>query len=170
MTDEEKRIYLLYLRVLKLIQGGKAVKLNRQGKRMKVTFNLPKNGLNLNNSQMAKVLELIKLDIQSRTPEDTGQLKRSIKAKVLGTNKGQIFISGKRNNEVALYQHDGTVDHFIKPKSPSGSLHWVEGGKHFFSKGHMVRGIEPTQFFKPSKRVLGAVERLVKGFFNINFR
>jgi len=170
MTDKEKQLYLLYLRALKLIQRGNAVKLSTKGKKMKVTFNLPKAGFNLNHNQMQKVLELIRLDVQSRTPVDTGQLKRSIKAKVIGTNKGQIYITGKRNNEVAIYQHEGTIDHFIAPKSPSGVLHWMTGGKHYFSKGHMVRGIEPTNFFQPSKRVLSAVQRLVAGFLNINFR
>jgi hypothetical protein len=34
----------------------------------------------------------------------------------------------------------------------------------------MVRGVEPTNFFEPSKRVLNAIKRLVEGFIKVNLR
>jgi hypothetical protein len=41
--------------------------------------------------------------------------------------------------------HEGTKDHFVKPKNAK-ALHWVGGGQSIFSKGHMVSGIEKFQF------------------------
>jgi hypothetical protein len=43
------------------------------------------------------------------------------------------------------YLHEGTKDHMVKPKNAK-ALHWVGGGSSFFSKGHMVSGIEKYQF------------------------
>lgn len=45
--------------------------------------------------------------------------------------------------DVALAREEGTDDHMIKPKdtNESGKLHWIQNGKHYSSKGHMVSGL-----------------------------
>ncbi len=72
-------------------------------------------------------------------PVDTGLLKQSI---VVESDQGEIVISMLGR---AKYVEWGTRDHFVQPKTMK-ALHWTEGkggaGKDFFSKGHMVRGIE----------------------------
>ena len=48
------------------------------------------------------------------------------------------------DNKIIEYLEDGTNEHWIYPKSPGGTLHWIDPktGKHAFSKGHWVRGIQ----------------------------
>jgi hypothetical protein len=43
----------------------------------------------------------------------------------------------------------GTRDHWVAPVT-FDALHWTEGGKDYFSKGHMVSGITPDPFVQPS--------------------
>jgi hypothetical protein len=43
--------------------------------------------------------------------------------------------------DVALAREKGTEDHMIRPRDPSKTLSWIQGGKRRFSKGHMVSGL-----------------------------
>src|SRR5690349_15890259 len=100
----------------------------------------------LTSAQTNRILEVIMNDIKSRTPVDTGRLKASIRKRVIAPGKGEVYITGKRNNEVARYQHDGTEAHFIAPKTPvtydkdgkkhGGVLAWKTGSKWHYSTGH----------------------------------
>ena len=39
----------------------------------------------------------------------------------------------------------GSKSHWVAPVTFS-ALHWIEGGEHYFSKGHMVSGITGENF------------------------
>lgn len=43
----------------------------------------------------------------------------------------------------------GSRDHWVEPDT-FDALHWTDGGKDMFSKGHMVSGIEADPFVEPS--------------------
>ena len=59
--------------------------------------------------------------------------------------------------EYAIYQDQGTRDHMIKPVNAK-ALHWDS----YFSKGHMVRGIQGKHFVEKS---FEQVRPLVPGYF-----
>jgi len=48
----------------------------------------------------------------------------------------------RANTPYAIFVHEGTKRHFIKPKK-AGALAWMQGGVMRFSKGHYVSGITP---------------------------
>ena len=59
---------------------------------------------------------------------------------------------GQDGEPLGFWFEHGTKDHWIEPKGNDPSvLHWVDGGKHFFSKGHMVSGIKPHKIFDEGK-------------------
>jgi hypothetical protein len=169
VTDKEKILYLLFLRAQREIQAGRVIKLEDRGKKMKVTFDAIKwkKAFTLTPAQMNRILELLMHGIKARTPVDTGRLKSSIRKKITGTNKGEVYIEGKRNNEVAKYNHFGTEAHFVAPIRAK-ALHWVMGGKDYYSKGHMVSGIIGTEFFKPTGQELTKVRNLLNQYFKQN--
>lgn len=178
--EEEKRRKLLQLLLLKAISDlrrniGDVVKLKDDKDKMKVDIDMLKftkkyRSFSLTNSQMKQVLGAIKTDILSRTPVDTRQLKNSISTRVISANKGEVFIKGKRNNQVANYQHHGTEAHYIAPKKEGGLLKWFYRGRWYSSHGHEVSGIIATEFFKPSAKVLTYVRNLIIGFIKVNLR
>jgi hypothetical protein len=59
---------------------------------------------------------------------------------------GKVFLNtGSPHGKIAVYQHEGTKDHWVAPKVKK-KLYWVKDGKGVFSKGHMVRGIKQDQY------------------------
>lgn len=48
-------------------------------------------------------------------------------------------------NEIFAYQDEGTKRHYVYPRQKK-ALHWVEGGKGMFSKGHWVSGIKAHKY------------------------
>lgn len=64
------------------------------------------------------------------------ELTNSHYAKIAKVNVIEIGATAKH----ALWLQDGTKDHMIRPKNAT-ALHWKVGGMSFFSKGHMVTGI-----------------------------
>ena len=56
----------------------------------------------------------------------------------------------------------GTVSHWIEPITYD-ALHWVEGGTDYFSKGHMVSGINADPFVQASiDDTIYDIEQIVK--------
>ena len=53
----------------------------------------------------------------------------------------------------APYLEYGTSTHFVAPVNKK-ALHWKKGNKNFFSKGHMVKGI---QAYAPFRRALSTL-------------
>lgn len=51
--------------------------------------------------------------------------------------------------DYAVFLEFGTNAHWIEPVNAQ-ALHWKVGGEDFFSKGHMVKGIEPRRHFRNS--------------------
>lgn len=182
MKDDEKKKRLLQLLLLKAIKdlrhainSGKIVELQDDKDKMKVTIDMLKftkkyQSFTLTSAQMKQVLGAIKTDILSRTPVDTRRLKNSISTRVISANKGEVFIKGKRNNEVAKYQHFGTEAHMVMPKKKGGLLKWFANGRWYSSHGHEVSGIVATEFFKPSAKVLTYVRNLIIGFIKANLK
>ena len=77
----------------------------------------------------------------------------------------EIYID--QNNKPAIYIHDGTKEHMVKPKGKK-ALYWVEGGGKMFSKGHMVKGIKKHQFLyrafnKDRQYIIDAFKSVIKG-------
>jgi hypothetical protein len=137
------------------------------GRRMKVSVKFPK-GIKfkmLTQKELTEGKRILVDDMKQTVPVDTGKLRNSIRSRLTPTGF-EIYLNGKRNNEVAGYLIEGTKDHFIRPKgstkyskagkllkSPSKRkitsanrnktiLSWVQGGARYFSQGHMVSGIK----------------------------
>ena len=92
---------------------------------------------------------------------------------VLTNNKVYIDKSGKEF-PVSVAREEGTEEHWVEPQSAKiqpvtinfqtgqithtntlinqkklpSALHWTDGGKHFYSKGHMVSGIPQLRLIK----------------------
>ena len=70
----------------------------------------------------------------------------------------------------SIYLHNGTKRHFINPGFLTGNpnadakaLHWVSGGKSFFSGGHWVSGIEKKPFlYNAAKEVKQEIRDLIE--------
>jgi len=72
------------------------------------------------------------------TPKDTGETAASWE--VIPVAMWDFFISNS-NEPIATFLSEGTVDHWVAPVTAK-ALHWTVGGVSYFSKGHMVRGIQ----------------------------
>ena len=96
-------------------------------------------------------------DSKSRHHEKEGhKVERCIQQRLLDDFTGAVFLNLK-DCPYAEFIHEGTHDHMVpkeghewglgttKGGNPA-ALHWVSGGKSFFSKGHKVSGIEKDQF------------------------
>ena len=80
----------------------------------------------------------------------TGNAAQSIQINDKKTTDTSITVginktTGGTDTTYVIYLHEGTKDHFVKPKNAK-ALHWVTGGASAFSKGHFVSGIEKFQF------------------------
>ena len=84
----------------------------------------------------------IKQDIASYPSVDTGRFLGSIESDLSKPLQASVFTRVK----YAKFLEYGTSPHFILPKTKK-VLAWKGGGKWFFSKGHMVRGIKPRRHF-----------------------
>lgn len=84
---------------------------------------------------------------QHRFTSRTATLERAVETKIVSDSPlvGSAYI-----NEVMApygkYIHKGTKAHFIRPRTRKALRFVGAGGKFFFSKGHMVRGIEADPF------------------------
>lgn len=65
--------------------------------------------------------------------------------------------------------HSGTRGHYIKPKGlqsdyqkTTKALHWVKNGKDYFSRGHWVRGLQPTNFFRVTPDMQSDINHYIK--------
>lgn len=70
----------------------------------------------------------------------------AIRSQRISNDEFIVYPSGEKSQLVG-WLHYGTKRHFIAPKSAK-ALHWVQGGKDRFSKGHYVSGIIGTHFFQ----------------------
>ena len=60
------------------------------------------------------------------------------------------------------YLHTGTKKHPIAPKSGK-ALHWVSGGKSFFSSGHIHPGTKKDEFlFRAFRRLTPSIQTKLK--------
>lgn len=73
------------------------------------------------------------------TPQKTGETAQAWE--VFHSGVWELFITNS-NEPVATFLSQGTSAHWVEP-AIAKALHWVMDGVHFFSKGHMVSGIEP---------------------------
>ena len=76
---------------------------------------------------------------------DTGHFHASIHAVKDGWDKGIVQVED--GVEYGKYLEWGTMSHYVAPKNKK-ALHWKEGGKNYYSKGHQVRGIRPIACFQ----------------------
>lgn len=139
------------------------ITLINRGNKLKIDVKIPKIKLkSLTPRQIDEALNILITDIKRHTPVDTGKLRASIRKKKTSTG-GEIYINGKRNNEVATYLTEGTKAHFIRPKKKK-ALAWWTGSGMAFSTGHRVKGIKKGFWkFKPtSKALIAFMSRIAK--------
>ena len=77
--------------------------------------------------------------------KDGRRIEQSIKQKQSDDGQSVTVYLDEKYCPYVKYVHDGTKDHFVSPDKAK-ALHWVSGGQSFFSKGHMVSGIEKDPF------------------------
>ena len=82
----------------------------------------------------------------------SGNLERSIRTKIDSDwpPVGRIYLDPagtmtKNGQAYGTYQHEGTQDHFVRPRDRL-ALRWVSGGGFAFSRGHRVSGIAADPF------------------------
>jgi hypothetical protein len=76
----------------------------------------------------------------------TGEAARSIQIDDKKTTDTNVTVGLNVTEKMyPVYLHEGTKDHWVGPKDKK-ALHWVGGKQSFFSRGHMVSGIEKFQF------------------------
>jgi hypothetical protein len=157
---------------------------------IKFKVSIPKKiRIKLKPREIDEAAKILVDDLQQTVPYDTGKLFRGIRKKKT-TDGVQIYIQGKRNNEVAGYLIEGTKDHFIRPKgsrlftktgrrlkslstrkikkSDRGKrvLAWegADGGVHY-SAGHFVKGIKKGYWkFQPRKRAINQFTKRIMTF------
>jgi len=71
--------------------------------------------------------------------------------------------------QLGTWIESGTFRHTIRPKT-ARVLHWEEGGQHFFSHGHSVRGIKKRLIALQAlganeSRIIDAMERQIAKYF-----
>ena len=103
----------------------------------------------VSNFPLGKVSKLVQTDIQDNArSRGWRRIPKTIKRRIIDKNHHEIFIGGNAKDvNVAIWQDGGTRSHFIRPVKKK-ALSWSSGGKRFFSKGHMVKGIKATNFFR----------------------
>ena len=101
----------------------------------------------------------------------TGMMSNSVQVSIAGQGRRLVGNTAQSVDgfPYPLAIEKGTKSHMIRPVHYS-ALHWREGGKDYYSKGHMVDGISPDPFVEPSIRLTEQrVERIVgdylKGVF-----
>ena len=132
----------------------------RSGKRVKIQVKIPKIKLKkLTHRQIDEALNILVTDIQRNTPVDTGKLRASVSKRKTATG-GEIYLKGKRNNEVAGYLIDGTKGH--GPKKAK-ALRFVIMGRVVYTK--WVKGIKKGYWkFQPSKSAVSKFANRIKHF------
>ncbi len=132
--------------------------------RVKIQVKIPKLKLKgLTPRQIDEALNILVTDIKRNTPVDTGRLRGSVRKRKTATG-GEIYLNGKRNNEVAEYLIEGTKAHWIRPKKKK-ALAWWTGSGMAFSTGHRVKGIRKGYWkFQPTKTALTAFMTRLKTF------
>ena len=113
----------------------------------KIQVKIPKlKRIELKPRQIEEALKILVKDIQDHTPVDTGKLRASISTKRTSSG-GEIYIKGKRNNEVAKYLIEGTKGH--GPKKAK-ALRFVIMGRVVYTK--WVKGIKKGYWkFRPTR-------------------
>ena len=107
-------------------------------------------------SGLSKTAQDLISNLQINSPVDHGLLKQWAV-----TEQSDTEITIQSPAEYASYQNYGTSSHWIEPVNKK-ALHW-DGG--FFSKGHMVSGIEGKHFVGDS---IEQTQARISEFFTIN--
>ena len=107
-------------------------------------------------SGLSKTAQDLISNLQINSPVDHGLLKQWAV-----TEQSDTEITIQSPAEYAVYQNYGTSSHWIEPVNKK-ALHW-DGG--FFSKGHMVSGIEGKHFVEDS---IEQTQARIAEFFTIN--
>jgi len=130
---------------------------------MKLTFEI--NGVEIEkNEALTRFLQKIGYIIEASIVEKitqlglvkTGRFRGSIHSYM----KGDTLIIAD-NVDYGKYLEFGTTAHMVRPKNKK-ALHWKEGGKDRFSKGHVVSGIK---VYAPFRRgLVSSIPRIREAF------
>lgn len=112
---------------------------------------LRKDFLKTKATELANKLIVDPIVEQMKLNEVARVIQESVVVKEVVVNETGILIKiyseyfAENGFDVALAREKGTDDHFIAPKGKNQGgadvLHWIEGGKKRFSKGHIVSGL-----------------------------
>lgn len=134
-----------------------------RGGNVKIQVKVPKIKLKqLKPRELDEALNMLVRDIKRKTPVDTGMLRNSIRKRKTPTG-GEIYIQGKRNNEVAGYLIEGTKAHFVKPKKKK-ALAWFTGSGMAFSSGHRVKGIKKGYWQVVTRPMINSFLKRIRNF------
>jgi hypothetical protein len=93
-----------------------------------------------------KCADLAVVDAKRRAPKgESGKLAKSIEAIQVSATGFRIIARAP----YSIYLELGTRTHMIRPVKKQ-ALHWKDGRKDRFSKGHMVSGIKASPFIYPA--------------------
>ena len=104
--------------------------------------------------KVSKTLSEYQRQIISMRHYKSGVMSNSVNISVAGQGKRLV---GNTAQSVTGFPYPlaiekGTKAHMIRPVQYK-ALHWQEGGKDYYSKGHMVDGISPDPFVEDSIRM-----------------
>jgi len=148
---------------------------------IKLTVKIPKiKRFKLKPREIDQAAQILIDDLKQTVPYESGKLYNSISKRKTDTGV-DLYIKGKRNNEIAGYLIKGTDDHFVRPKgsttftktgkllkSPSKrkitqrnkgkkvlAFQTSAGGETHFSAGHFVKGIKEGYWkFQPRPQAM----------------
>ncbi len=92
-------------------------------------------------------------------------IKRAIFSQIISNDESLISVNNEKM-QVAKFLHYGTVKHWIEPKRAK-ALHWIQKGKHRFSKGHYVKGIRAGNYFRIDSEMLKKILSYYNKLFKI---
>ena len=115
---------------------------------------------------ISKIASIIKKDIEKLARRwKWKSISSAIEMRQLSQNEAEVYVN-ENVHQIAKYLHYGTKRHWIQPKKAK-ALHWMQGGKHRFSKGHFVSGIISYKFFSISKEARYQIEQYISSLKNL---
>ncbi len=112
---------------------------------------------------LSKISRQVQDDIKEEAQRrGWNRIPDTVKRRVIDRNTHEIYLGGK-SKDIAAYLQRGTIAHFIRPVRKS-ALHWIQGGVSMFSKGHFVRGIKATNFFRVYESTINRIGGIIKSF------
>lgn len=100
---------------------------------------------------VVKFIRRVARDVRNRAvlhcPVDTGLLRQSLTESV-DINDSRVVAFVGTDVPYAIYVHEGTRPHLIRPRRPGGALRFTVGGQVVFAKYARHPGTKPNPFLR----------------------